>query len=71
LNLKKYTSVIENSISLFLLKGIDLVLTIALIPFLIAKVGIHNYGVYVFIMSLVLFFLDVSNCSLILVSHAQ
>ena len=61
MNLKKYTSVIENSISLFLLKGIDLVLTIALIPFLIAKVGMHNYGVYVFVMSLVLFFVNVLN----------
>ncbi|WP_418263896.1 oligosaccharide flippase family protein [Flavobacterium faecale] len=51
----------QNIISLFAVKGIDLVLTLFLIPFLIVKVGIHNYGIYAFAMSLMLFFVNVLN----------
>ena len=61
MNLKKYSTVLENSISLFLLKVIDLGLTIWMIPYLIYKVGLNNYGVYAFAMSLVLFFVNILN----------
>ena len=59
MNLKKYQSIIENSISLVALKGVELTLTIGLIPYLIAKVGMHNYGVYAFAMAMVLFFVNI------------
>jgi len=59
--LKKYQSIFENSISLFALKAIDLGLTIGLIPFLIVKVGIHNYGVYAFAMAMLLFMVNIMN----------
>ena len=61
MNLKKYQSIIENSISLVALKGVELTLTIGLIPYLIAKVGMHNYGVYAFAMAMVLFFVNILN----------
>ena len=61
MKLKKYRLVLENSISLFSLKAIDLGLTLWLIPFLIVKVGLEQYGVYAFAMSLVLFFLNLLN----------
>lgn len=47
--------------SLFSIKGIELALTIWLIPYLIFKVGIDNYGIYVFAMALILFFKNVLN----------
>ena len=59
--LKKYYHIVENSSSLFLLKVIDLALIIWLIPFLIAKVGLINYGIYAFYMALMLFFVNVLN----------
>lgn len=61
MRLKKYQSIFENSISLFALKAIDLGLTIGLIPFLILKVGIHNYGVYAFAMALLLLMVNIMN----------
>ena len=61
MRLKKYQSIFENSISLFALKAIDLGLTIGLIPFLIVKVGIHNYGIYAFAMALLLFMVNIMN----------
>ena len=61
MNLKKYRSVLENSISLFSLKAIDLALNLWLIPFLILKVGLYNYGLYAFAMALVLFFVNLLN----------
>lgn len=57
----KYKSLIENSLSLVLLKSIDLGLTIVLIPYLIFKVGLHNYGVYAFAISFSMFFVNVLN----------
>ena len=61
MNLKKYRSVLENSTSLFSLKAIDLALNLWLIPFLILKVGLYNYGLYAFAMALVLFFVNLLN----------
>ncbi|WP_139956322.1 oligosaccharide flippase family protein [Flavicella sediminum] len=58
---KQLGNVLENTISLFSLKGIDLGLTIFLIPYLILKVGIDNYGHYVFVMSIVYFLLNILN----------
>lgn len=49
----------ENAFSLFTIKAIDLGLTIGLIPYLILIVGLHNYGIYVFMMSLMLFFVNI------------
>ncbi|SFS53625.1 oligosaccharide flippase family protein [Lutibacter maritimus] len=51
----------ENVVSLFSLKSIDLALAIFLIPFLIYKVGVQNYGLYAFALSLVLFFVNIAN----------
>ncbi len=61
MDFKKYSGAFENSISLFSLKTIDLGLTLWLIPYLIFKIGLSNYGVYAFAMSLVLFFVNVLN----------
>lgn len=47
--------------SLFTVKGLDLVLAVALIPYLIQKVGIANYGSYAFALAFVLFFANVIN----------
>jgi O-antigen/teichoic acid export membrane protein len=61
LNTKKIYQFSENTLSLFSIKGIELALTIWLIPYLIFKVGIDNYGIYVFAMALILFFKNVLN----------
>ena len=61
MNLNKYSSILENSVSLFSLKAIDLALNLWLIPFLILKVGLYNYGLYAFAMALVLFFVNLLN----------
>lgn len=52
---------IENALSLFLVKAIDLILAILLIPYLILKVGIVNYGKYAFALSLVLLLVNITN----------
>jgi len=52
---------IENALSLFSVKGIDLILAILLIPYLILKVGIVNYGKYAFAISLVLLLVNITN----------
>ncbi|WP_366184844.1 oligosaccharide flippase family protein [Flavobacterium ovatum] len=51
----------QNLVSLFTVKGLDLALTLGLIPYLILKVGIANYGTYAFAMALMLFFVNVLN----------
>lgn len=51
----------ENVFSLLSLKTIDLALAIFLIPYLIFKVGVENYGLYAFALSLVLFFVNIAN----------
>ena len=51
----------QNLVSLFTVKGLDLALTLGLIPYLILKVGITNYGNYAFAMALMLFFVNVLN----------
>lgn len=50
-----------NAISLFSIKGIELGLTVLLIPYLIFKVGLTNYGMYAFALSMVLFFVNITN----------
>ena len=61
LNKKAIYQFSENTISLGAIKTIHLGLTVWLIPFLIVKVGIVNYGMYAFAMSLVLLFVNVLN----------
>lgn len=61
LNKKSIYKFSENTLSLLSIKAIELGLTIFLIPYLIFKVGIENYGVYVFAMSLILFLQNVLN----------
>ncbi|NIJ44320.1 O-antigen/teichoic acid export membrane protein [Wenyingzhuangia heitensis] len=53
--------IVGNITALFSLKVIDLGLSLWLIPYLIVKVGLYNYGVYAFAMSLVLFFENILN----------
>ncbi len=57
----KYFEIIENSTSLFLVKLVDLLLTIWLIPYLIFKVGINNYGLYAFSVSIVFILVNILN----------
>ncbi len=59
--LRKYRSILGNGTSLFSLKTIDLGLSLWLIPFLIAKIGMYNYGVYAFAMALTWFFVNILN----------
>ena len=61
MKLYKHFNIIENSTSLFLIKIIDLVLTIWLIPYLIFKVGLENYGIYAFSLSIVLILVNILN----------
>ena len=61
MNKKNLYQFLENTVSLFSVKVIDLALTILLIPYLILKVGIVNYGKYVFVISLVLFLVNITN----------
>jgi len=61
LNKKSIYKFTENTLSLFSIKAIDLGLTLWLIPYLILKIGIDNYGIYALAMSLILFFQNVLN----------
>ena len=61
MNKQKIYKFSENTLSLFSIKAIELGLTIWLIPYLILKVGIDNYGVYAFAMALLLFLQNVVN----------
>jgi O-antigen/teichoic acid export membrane protein len=60
-NIKSGYQFIENTVSLFSIKAIDLGLTIWLIPYLIVKIGLDNYGMYAFAMALVIFFVNILN----------
>lgn len=61
MNKKALYQFLENTVSLFSVKVIDLALAILLIPYLILKVGIVNYGKYAFAISLVLFLVNITN----------
>ena len=61
MNKKSIYKFTENTLSLFSIKAIDLGLTLWLIPYLILKIGIDNYGIYALAMSLILFFQNVLN----------
>ena len=61
MNKKNLYQFFENTVSLFSVKVIDLALAILLIPYLILKVGIVNYGKYAFVISLVLFLVNITN----------
>jgi len=60
---KKAYNFFENVFSLFSVKAIDLGIAIWLIPYLIYKVGLQNYGLYAFAISLVLYFVNIINYS--------
>ncbi|WP_144549959.1 oligosaccharide flippase family protein [Peribacillus simplex] len=53
--------IIKNIVSLFLLKGVDYVYPLVLIPLLIKTLGIDNYGEIVFSVSIISFFVIVVN----------
>jgi PST family polysaccharide transporter len=61
LNKKNIYYFSQNLISLFTVKGLELVLSLGLIPYLIVKVGVDNYGNYAFAMAMILFFVNVLN----------
>lgn len=61
LNKKNLYIFSENTLSLFSIKAIELALTIFLIPYLILKVGLVNYGHYAYAMALIYFFQNVLN----------
>lgn len=61
LNKKNFYQFSENTLSLFAIKGIELGLTIFLIPYLILKVGIENFGIYSYAMALMLIFMNLMN----------
>ena len=46
---------------MFSVKAIDLAIAVLLIPYLILKVGLQNYGVYAFALALVFFFMNIAN----------
>lgn len=58
---KKLYHFLENSFSLFSVKLIDLAIAILLIPYLIIHVGVENYGVYAFAVSLMLVLVNIIN----------
>lgn len=62
------TRLVENSTALFLVKIIDLGLTIWLIPYLISVVGLDNYGLYAFSISIVIILINILNYGFDLVS---
>lgn len=61
MNKKNIYNFFQNVVSLFAVKGLDLALTLGLIPFLILRVGMINYGTYAFAMAIVLFFVNILN----------
>ena len=61
MNSKNLYQFLENIVSLFSVKVIDLALAVLLIPYLILKVGIVNYGRYAFVISLVLLLVNITN----------
>lgn len=61
----KYSSRIKNGIAgLTLLKAIDYIVPLAVIPFIVEIFGLEFYGNYVYIQSLVIFFAFISDFSL-------
>lgn len=52
---KDYKRVISNFFSLFVVRGIDLILPLILLPFLINRLGVGNYGLVAMSMSLSLY----------------
>lgn len=52
---------LENSLSLFSVKGIELLVTVLLIPYILLKVGIVNYGKYAFAFALILVLVNIAN----------
>ncbi len=55
--------ILENVFSLVSVKSIDLGIAIFLIPYLIYKVGLQNYGIYAFSISLILYLVNIINYS--------
>jgi O-antigen/teichoic acid export membrane protein len=60
---KQIVHFFENVVSLFSVKLIDLVLALVLIPYLISKVGVVNYGLYAFALSVALYGINITNYS--------
>lgn len=61
MNKQNFYNFLQNVIALFTVKVLELALTLGLIPYLIFKIGIANYGRYAFVMSFILFFVNVLN----------
>lgn len=62
------TKLVENSTALFLVKTIDLGLAVWLIPYLISVVGLDNYGLYAFSISIAIILINILNYGFDLVS---
>ncbi|WP_299390933.1 oligosaccharide flippase family protein [uncultured Gelidibacter sp.] len=58
-SLKKYFRFIENFISFSLIKAIDAVIPLIIIPYLISVVGTKNYGIYAFAFALVFYLMNI------------
>jgi O-antigen/teichoic acid export membrane protein len=55
LKFKKHLSLVENFISLSLIKSVDALIPLVLIPYLIIVVGATNYGIYAFAYALIFY----------------
>lgn len=59
MNLKKYLSFIENFVSFSIVKALDAIIPLLIIPYLISVVGIDNYGIYAFAFALVFYLINI------------
>lgn len=59
MRLKNYLGLIENFVSLALLKVVDAVIPLIIIPYLILVVGGENYGIYAFAYALVFYLINI------------
>lgn len=60
-NIMDKKSLIENMVSLFALKGFEYILPLITIPYLVRTLGHGNYGLIMFVMAFVQFFIIVTN----------
>jgi len=51
----------NNFIALVLIKGVDFVIPLLVLPYIISTVGVPNYGIYAFVLSVVFYFFYISQ----------
>jgi PST family polysaccharide transporter len=61
LRYKDTKSLFENFVSLSIIKFVDLIIPILIVPLLLSRVGITNYGKYAFSYSIIFYFLNVTQ----------